>query len=520
MKFENRNRSGAIALFVAALSMLVLLIGFFAAELWQANLVLSQLRNCCDAASMAAALRLVSAHEKNSEDAERAAQGEAEKIFRLCSVMGYPLADAERHDSLRELGNLAAGKAAFAIQFQDEFGNLKIGGKHIHIQAAFGTAPFSSRLLGLGTYLLKAEGRSAAAKLDLAFCLDNSLSMATDTPIALIRRELKSSGSVGYSTPLIFSKASQANTCGVVEPQYLGNLKQYSFSRPMRGPAEAGTLPGQDLNAKANTFTDRVVLVDNSEFSNPLVALEAMRGNLENKNVFESSGAKDALAAAGVDDIRPAVGMKQKYMDLAAPKIQPFTDAKSEVKEFFRLMERNTDSHFALIPFSDGAASVEGGKYEQFPVYSGLGKKQSYPFGKVELARDNSKFDKVMTEIDTYSLYGGTDIPAAIREATKSLSQNGGSRSDARKAILLFTDGEPYSKKYADPAAESIAAAEEAKKQGITIYTVGFLHDGSGARAKTILQRIASDHKSFIVQEIEQLHDVFRYLARELVTLE
>ena len=91
--------------------------------------------------------------------------------------------------------------------------------------------------------------------------------------------------------------------------------------------------------------------------------------------------------------------------------------------------------------------------------------------------------------------------------------------------ILLFTDGYPTEKVNGeDPIASSYTAASKAGEKGVPIFAVGFLHAGPDDKARQILEGIVSrggaGGKAFIVQDVEGLHEVFRVLARTLVTLE
>ncbi len=525
---------------VAALSLIVLLIGFFAAELWKANLVASHLRNSCDSASVAAAVRLVSAHEDNPAEARSAAKKLAIEVLRSNSVAGNTMENASER-SIDELRQLSPGDVAFNIDFLDEKGLASPTGKHVRVQAAYGTPPLSGKLIGLSTYLVKAEGHSAAAKLDLAFCLDNSLSMATDTPCGLYQRMQDYGGAgsnpngVNYVTVMPPALRNTAGS-GLIEPLYCSVAsKKFQFNATMRCQRDnialdQGTLPGNKPGdtIASTSFTDRVIVPSSGEFSNPFVALEAQRGNLDSLDNFEKSGAKQALAAyAPGFSWQPGKKYKELYEKEAAPLVQPYSKAKQEIKNFFDLMERNTDSHFALIPFSAGAASEEGGKAQQWRVAPRVGDANQtyYPFGKVELNKHQSKYSKVKSEIDTYRLFGGTDTPAAIREAIKTLSNDNFCRSDARKAMLVFTDGEPAAPSYPDGAIpETLKAAKEAGAKGITIFAVGFIHSGRDATAEKCLNDMVNNGapggKAFIVQDIESLHDVFRLMSRQLVTLE
>jgi Ca-activated chloride channel family protein len=84
-------------------------------------------------------------------------------------------------------------------------------------------------------------------------------------------------------------------------------------------------------------------------------------------------------------------------------------------------------------------------------------------FLQCPITLDYNAFLESLQSLDTNTIpRGGTDIAAAIREAQATLK----TRTAAEKVLVLLTDGE-------DLEAEGIAAAKEAAKDGVKIYTVG-----------------------------------------------
>ena len=84
-------------------------------------------------------------------------------------------------------------------------------------------------------------------------------------------------------------------------------------------------------------------------------------------------------------------------------------------------------------------------------------------FVQAPMTTDEAVFEESLNALDTSIIpRGGTDIAAAIRTATAAMS----SEPDRRKVLVLLSDGE-------DLAGEARAAAAEAGRAGLTIYTVG-----------------------------------------------
>ncbi|HVT08525.1 MAG TPA: VWA domain-containing protein [Polyangia bacterium] len=84
-------------------------------------------------------------------------------------------------------------------------------------------------------------------------------------------------------------------------------------------------------------------------------------------------------------------------------------------------------------------------------------------FVQAPMTTDEAVFVESLDALDTSAIpRGGTDVAAAIRTATAAMA----SEPDRRKVLVLLSDGE-------DLAGEARAAAVEAGRHGLTIYTVG-----------------------------------------------
>lgn len=543
---------GAVSAIIAVLAVCVASIGFFAAEIWYAQLASAQLKNCCDAASIGAAAALASSKNTDnlskqaySELSRRTAKALALKLFQNSSVVGSALNGVVEVPNVSNIADsLPCGKAAVSIKFLNASGMEAADGKRVAVSAAYGVRPLSGKLLGSNKYIVTASGHSAAAKLDLSFCLDDSASMATDTPIVMVRREWDPATSSIKYVDIYHGVAKKTGSQGIPEPTYLGANSpeqgwRTTFSPSLRGTTgDVGVPPGNYPNlspysASSNVFTDRLVnpntaadgsfqpcAVDGYSFPDLATLVEAERGNLESLQLF-----KDSKADTAVKKVTPRAGYKEAYEKMALLKVEPFSQAKTEIKKFFEMMDTNTDSHFALIPFSQKAAASESDEQSDWrvsPAYP-QGGKVNYPFNQVAFAQTSSRYADVRSKIDTYHLHGGTRIQDSIDNSIALLNNHSQSRSDARKAILLFTDGDPTAKKGEDAVQQCFDAAGRAKEKGIAIYAIGFLHGGRNSRSEATLQGIvdrgAPGGKLFVVQEVSGLHEVFRLISRQLVTL-
>ncbi len=551
---ETRHRNGTISIIVALLALSVMSIGFFSIEIWFAQLAMCQLQNCADAASIGAAASMVSARDPLPgpdgqpgpiDDAYKVktrltAKEAALKIVTKSSVIGHSLEHARIVNDASLTTDLKEGETAISVRFLDQKGRESPSGKHIVIDAATAVKPMSGKLFGLDSYIVRVKGTSAAAKLDLAFCLDDSGSMATDTPISMVHRGWNGATAIQH-LPHFNGIAKTYGTMGMPEPMLIGvySHEKKTFDAGARGSnGDVGTPPGPGAKGEiippattTTMFTDRIVNIDGKQtftgctkeglsFPDVATLVEASRGNLDNTEVFTRSLANTVVPAG----IEPNSHYKEVYERAALKKVEPFNSAKVEIKRFFDLLEANTDSHFALIPFSARAARTEEDTLQDWPVGEIYSKrpKAFFNFHKVGFNVTSSRYENVKTKIDTYRLHGGTATPNAIEQAIQTFEQN--SRPDARRVILVFTDGEPTAANGHDAIQDSIDAAAKAKPKGITIFAIGFLHDGYRPDAVRCLKGVAEagapGGRYFVVQEVEGLHEIFRLISRQLVTLE
>lgn len=102
-----------------------------------------------------------------------------------------------------------------------------------------------------------------------------------------------------------------------------------------------------------------------------------------------------------------------------------------------------------------------------------------------EFSGNKSVLKNALSEV--YAL-GGTNIDEGLQQACEMLS-SGNAR---KKMIILMTDGEPNEGRCGD---DLIAYADEIKKTGILIYTIGFFENSDGTKSyeQALMEAIASE---------------------------
>lgn len=117
---------------------------------------------------------------------------------------------------------------------------------------------------------------------------------------------------------------------------------------------------------------------------------------------------------------------------------------------------------------------------------------------------------QLSSDIDQLWSGGSTNIEAGLQDAY-NLLQNSNSK---KKMIVLMSDGEPNEGKIED---ELIEYADELKKEGIQIYTLGFFESLSDkSEAQNLLEGIASEGCHYEVDQAEDLKFFFGDIADQL----
>ena len=106
---------------------------------------------------------------------------------------------------------------------------------------------------------------------------------------------------------------------------------------------------------------------------------------------------------------------------------------------------------------------------------------------------------------------GGTNIENGLIEAHDMLKDGNGEK----KIIVLMSDGEPNEGKQGD---ELIAYADELKKEGILIYTLGFFEnlESDKSQAQSLMEKIASDGCHYEVASADDLVFFFNDMADQI----
>ncbi len=570
------------------ISVFVLLaIGLFSFELNRMELAKEQLRTACDAASLSAAAALASSDNLDTTASQTNAIDTAIATFQQNMIIGTSLATTSQAATQSQTPN--ANQALLYFEFLDPHNNnqpVALGdpnGKIIRVDGAFGLVPAFGKFLGLGTTTVRATSSGGVPEIDVALCFDVSASIDDQTPVTFIRRQWNpAKAKIDYIVPPTAAGSpagalAHGRIFDVIGPPAIGssvdglypqnlsdsnsagkNLYPLNFSEArgmpgaapgLRGTTNVGSPPGNCPPGTAGTgnqytFTDMVVNIDGNmafagtssgafRFPDIATVVEAARGNLENNTVFVNSKAKTGVPAT----IQPLAGYQAAYFQAAAANIHPLGDAQTAAQEFLTIMNTNTDAHFCLVAFTSNAGTSATNTYSASNIDGnyGAGGSSNFPVPLIALnpTSGSTNFSTAMAALPKTVAISGTNIGDAVNTAVTQLKNN--SRPGSRKAIVLFTDGEPTSggPLDSDPWTNARKAAVQAQKSGIPVYTIGLAQNASIIPSETaILNDTNSDPnaggmaaiagnggKFFLVTKVQDLRLTFENIARQLVQL-
>lgn len=584
-----RRRSGQSMIVLGlVLSAFVLLpIGLFGFEVNRMELARQQLRVACDAASLAAAATLASSDILDPTEAQTKAIETALTTFQQNAVVGTKLSETVLAATNEDVP--VANQAMIFLEFLDPHDNnspVNLGdpkGKIIRVNGIFGLEPAFGKFLGLTSVPVRTTSSGGVPMLDVVLCFDVSASIDDQTPVTFVRRQWNpATGKINYNVAstsagspagalaqgklfdIIGPPATGSSVDGIY-PQHLSQTSssqstyQLFFSevtgtsgsaKGLRGTTNAGSPPGNCPPGKAGvgtsrTYTDLVVNIDGKTqfaglttsdgyaFPNVATLVEAARGNLEGNTVFTNSKANTGLPA----NIQPRSGYQNAYFKLAATNERPLQDAKDASRDFFTIMNTNTDAHFCLVAFTTNAgtsATSADSEYNIDDSYTTAGSTNCpVPMISLSNTKGTTKYDEVLAAITPTVPVSGTNIGDAVNTAVNQLKTN--SRAGAKKAIVVFTDGQPTSggPLNNDPWTNARKAAVAAKNAGIAIYTIGLaqtpaiipgetaiLNDTNSNQSTGGIAAIAGNGgKFFLVTKVEDLRLTFENIARQLVQL-
>ncbi|MBI1271668.1 VWA domain-containing protein [bacterium] len=521
---HRRNNKGAMIIFTCFLIGIIALpmIGMFTFEVVRATTIREQLRTASQAAALAGAAKLASSDNTDPIKTHNEAIQAALEAFRANAISEFSLTAATKAGSI----NYAppADQAGVYIELLDPNSTppnkpVSIGdtnGRIVHVVGLFGLKPVFGNFLGItGPFTVRADGSGRVPQLDIVLCFDVSGSIDDQTPVTFIKRFWNPGTSrIEYQTttakpgaptpgglaqgPLFDIVAPQPTGTGLNAhlPQTLsassvsGTGRPLYFSPSLRGSPNSGSPPGNYPGGGSlgnqYTYTDLIVNINENAdgsislpwvspngfyYPNKETVLEAARGNLESVAVFNSARLNTVPELVTV---APNPGYQADYIANARKKIRPLYDAQEAAKEFFTIMNTNTEANFGFVSFSTSAGTSPGETVpannisDNYPA-GGVG---NFPRPAIKLDKENTKYNEIINVIPTTVAYGNTNIGDALLKAKEQLVQE--HRPGAKRAIVLFTDGQPTSPGAGgSPWSYARSIAQQIKDEGIPIYTIG-----------------------------------------------
>lgn len=563
---------------------MVLALGLLGFEIHRIELAREQLRAACDAASLSAAATLASSDNLNPTLAHTTAINTALTTFRQNLVIGTSLSAASQAASTTDSPN--ANEALLYFEFLDPHNNnavVPLGdsrGKIIKVDGTFGLVPAFGKFLGINSTAIRTTSWGGVPDLDVVLCFDVSASIDDQTNVSFVKRSWDAAnGKIIYTVAStstgspagalaqgtiydILGPPATGSSVNALPPQQLTSSNNGQSSYPLtfserststaglRGATNAGSAPGNCPPGTSGTgnsrcYTDLVVNLDGKStfggittadgfaFPDLATVVEAARGNLEDNTVFTNSKANTGVP----NTITAKSGYKAAYLKLAAANIHPLGDAQLAGQDFLTIMNTNTDAHFSIVTFTTNAGTSSTSTYNTQNVDStyAAGGNGSFPTPLIALNNTNGQtnYSTCSAALPTTVAISSTNIGDAVNTAVTQLKSN--SRAGSKKAIVVFTDGQPTAGGPLDSNAWTNArrAASKAKTEGIPIYTIGLaqnaaiipgeiaiLNDTNSNEDTGGIAAIAGNGgKFFLVTKVEDLRFTFENIARQLVQL-
>jgi hypothetical protein len=495
-------------------------IGLLTFEISRAMAIREQLRSDCQAAALAGAARLASSDNTDTLQTHTDVVAAAVQAFRANSINEFSLNNAHQVQTTND--NPAKNEASIYVRLLDPnstppnqpvaLGNPN--GRIVQVVGAFGLTPAFGTFLGItGPYTLRSEGLGRVPQLDIVLCFDVSASIDDQTPVTFVRRYW-SSAQNRVKHLIINAKAGAPTTGGLASgklydiigpqptgsglnahyPQSLeqastsGHSRPLTFNSGLRGTPNTGSPPGNYPNGSTGAtydFTDLVVNIGEGPngaaqypftsaggytYPNIEAVVEAARGNLEDGLVFNNARLNTVPELSSVS---PHAGYQADYNANAKKKIRPLIDAQNAAKEFFTIMNNNTEAHFGFVSFSTDAGTTPG-ETVNAPVISSsyAGGNSSYPRPGITISETVTKYSDILGVIPSTVAYGNTNIGDALLKAKEMLVAH--HRPGAKRAIVLFTDGQPTGPGSGQqPWTHARNIAQQIKSEGMPIYTIG-----------------------------------------------
>jgi len=519
-----RNQNGVSILFLCVLigAIILPMVAIFTFEIVRAVTMHEQLQTSCEAAALSGAAVLAGSDSTDQMHTYADLKAASFSVFRANSVYEAPLTTAYEATSLGDIPP-ANGSSLFLELLNPNSTPPNqpvppgdVNGRVVHAVASFGLVPVFGAFLGIrGPFTLKTEAHARVPQLDVVLCFDVSGSIDDQTPVTFVKRYWDQAGlrtrydittaraGAGTTGGLahgrlydILLPPPEGSSVNALPPQNLdyaasGHTRPLTFSGSLRGGTNTGAPPGNYPNGgvsvgNAYTFTDLIVNINENgdhtlkfpytspggfTYPNIETVVEAARGNLENGAVF--SGAM-LHTVPGLSGVTPRVGYKADYLTEARKKVEPLSKAQQAAKDFFTIMNKNTEANFGLTCFSTDAGSAPGETVNERNVASNYsaGGSTNFPRPGVQLSKTNTNYGAALSAIDLTLANGSTNIGDALAKAKQMLVSN--SRPGAKRAIVVCTDGQPTapsSGSYPWWYARSIAY--EIEDKGIPIYTIG-----------------------------------------------
>lgn len=291
----------------------------------------------------------------------------------------------------------------------------------------------------------------------------------------------------------LYIKDSTGNYVKVeVERSRNSSNRRYTYTRTDTGEAITTPSPTSGANNKP-TFTTPVYLLTGTDTSKNVYTYTYTDKNGVTQTIGTSTGASTEFGTTLYERVVNTNGGVSRLSALSTA-VTNFANSVARKAAGpdgdINTTDDNVNHRIAMVGFASNDTDYNSWKYENTEVFVGG---NTYTYGASATAQYKNAFQDMNTKAGQYNIaasisaldgYGGTFTDLGVEMANGILNANPVPSDEQRnRVMIIFTDGMPGTGDYSSTVADkAIALANNAKSNGVTVYSVGIF---SGADASS-----------------------------------
>ena len=345
----------------------------------------------------------------------------------------------------------------------------------------------------------------------------------------------------------LYIKDSTGNYVKVeVERSGKPSNRRYTYTRTDTGEAITTPSPTSGANNKP-TFTTPVYLLTGTDTSKNVYTYTYTDKNGVTQTIGTSTGASTEFGTTLYERVVNTNGGVSRLSALSTA-VTNFANSVARKAAGpdgdINTTDDNVNHRIAMVGFASKDTSYNSWKYENTEVFVGG---NTYTYGASATAQYKNAFqdmntkagqDNIAASISALDGYGGTFTDLGVEMANGILNANPVPSDEQRnRVMIIFTDGMPGTGDYSSTVADkAIALANNAKSNGVTVYSVGIFSgaDASSAgnsngtdtqKANYFMQKLSSNNGTvqtpsyyLSAADAATLNNIFQQISNQIQT--